>query len=682
MRGEGQDHFSVIVGDPQVYTSVKYVITLDSDTQLPRDSARTLAGIMAHPLNQPVYDTKKKRVVEGYGIVQPRIAISLHGATRSRYSRLNENDSGIDPYTRMVSDVYQDVFQEGSFIGKGIYEIDTFEKALRDRFPENRILSHDLLEGSYARCGFASDVQFYEEYPSKYLIDVARRHRWIRGDWQIGNWFLPFVPGKDRHVKKNPINGLSRWKIADNLRRSLVPIAFLVLIILAWIALPNAWFWTMCLTAIILVPPLLISLWNGVMRKPPEIEQTQHFTNAFESTYKNLLQALFTLVCLPYEAYISFDAITRTLWRMFVSRRKLLEWNPSGLIQIRDRSLKGTYFSMAIAPIIAALVFIYLATSRPEVLIIATPILIIWAVSPMAEWWLGLPIPSRKTKVTEEQQLYLRELARKTWAFFENLVGPDDNWLPPDNLQEYPIPVVAHRTSPTNIGISLLANLAAFDFGYATAHQLLQRTANTFSAMEKLDRYFGHFFNWYDTQTLRTLHPRYISSVDSGNLAGHLLTLRQGLLGLKGKKIVGPALLNGIYDTARVASAYDADSHPELFQFKKIIEEQLEENSVNLIDLKVQLENLGSRHNELVEKMGPNISSALKRWMVALSQEIKKGLDEINFLAPWLSIPVSERYRSLDVFGGIPTLEQLTRVDKKRRPSWRNFSKKRVTKNA
>ncbi len=294
----------------------------------------------------------------------------------------------------------------------------------------------------------------------------------------------------------------------------------------------------------------------------------------------------------------------------------------------------------------------------------------------MIEWWLGLPVPSRKTKVTEDQQLYLRELARKTWAFFENLVGPDDNWLPPDNLQEYPIPVVAHRTSPTNIGISLLANLAAHDFGYATMDQLLQRTANTFSTMEKLDRYFGHFFNWYDTQTLKTLHPRYISSVDSGNLAGHLLTLRQGLLGLKAQKIVEPKLLNGIHDTTRVAIAYDADNHAPLLQFKKIFDEHLNADPVNLIDLKAHLENLAAQQDELVKKIGPDIGSGLKRWIVALSQEIKKALDEINFLAPWLSVSLPEKYKSLEVFSNIPTLEQLTRVDKEMKPELEELQKK------
>ncbi len=666
LRGEGNDRFSLILGDPQVYTTVKYVITLDSDTQLPRDSANTLVGILAHPLNQPVYNEKKKRVVEGYTIIQPRIAISLHGATRSRYSQLNENDSGIDPYTRVVSDVYQDVFSEGSYIGKGIYEVETFEKALRNRFPENRILSHDLLEGCYTRCGFASDVQFYEEYPSKYLVDVARRHRWIRGDWQIGNWFLPIVRGMDRRLTGNPITALSRWKIADNLRRSLVPISLFVLVILSWTHLPDSWFWLVTLTGLVLVPPLLISAWNTIMRKPPEIEQRQHLNNAFESTYKNIFQAFFTLICLPYEAYISLDAILRTLWRIIISKRKLLEWNPSGLIQIRDKSLKDTYSSMAISPIASAVTLVVLAITNPGVLVVAGPVLIAWAVAPTVEWWLGLPIPSKKTRVTEEQKYYLRELARKTWAFFERLVGPADNWLPPDNLQEYPIPVVAHRTSPTNIGLSLLANLSAHDFGYATTEQLLQRTGDTFATMEKLGRYFGHFYNWYDTQSLRPLHPRYISTVDSGNLAGHLLTLRQGLLTLKSQKIIHPRLLDALHDTLRIAIASHPKEHPGLVEFKNKFEQQ-DLTSLSSREIKKWLEELVLPLGNLVDSLAADNRSELKQWLNTLLGEINNVIDEIDFLAPWLTLALPDKFRSLKFLNSIPTLEQLAHADKEMR---------------
>ena len=352
LRGNGKDRFSLIVGEEASYTSVKYVITLDTDTQLPRDAAWKLVGLMAHPLNQPLYDDKKKRVVDGYAIIQPRIAISLHGATRSGYSRLHENDLGIDPYTRVTSDVYQDVFDESSFIGKGIYEIDAFEKALNNRFPENRILSHDLLEGSYARCGFASDVQFYEDYPSRYSTDTSRRHRWIRGDWQIGNWFLPFVPAAKKGFKKNSISALSRWKIFDNLRRSLVPIALLLLLLAGWLIPLSPWLWTLTVLAIIFIPSIITSPWN-IARKPKEVNVTQHITNATTLTSKSILQASFSLIALPFEAFNNLDAIVRTLWRMTVSGKNLLEWNPSGFSSKDKEGFISTYRALWIAPVLA-----------------------------------------------------------------------------------------------------------------------------------------------------------------------------------------------------------------------------------------------------------------------------------------------------------------------------------------
>ncbi|MEO6757866.1 MAG: cyclic beta 1-2 glucan synthetase, partial [Saprospiraceae bacterium] len=358
LRGN-ESGFSRIVGDRRIYTSVKYVITLDSDTHLPREAAWKLVGIMAHPLNKPVIDPVRNVVVDGYGIVQPRLAISLQGATRSWYSWLHENDSGIDPYTRVTSDLYQDIFHEGSFIGKGIYDVDVFEQVLNDRFPENRILSHDLLEGSYARCGFASDVQLYEEYPSRYSLDMARRHRWIRGDWQIAAWSLPWVPGRDFRLQKNPISNLNLWKIFDNLRRSFTPIAFTLLLILGWVVLPDPWFWITFVTALAIVPPLLFSAW-GALRKPQEISLWQHFRYSFRNTSKTILQVLFGLVTLPYEALISADAIVRTLFRLIITRRKLLEWNPSGFLPNRKENLADPYRTMRVAPLVGFLVLCWL----------------------------------------------------------------------------------------------------------------------------------------------------------------------------------------------------------------------------------------------------------------------------------------------------------------------------------
>ena len=383
LRGGSRDRFALIVGETAVLSDVKYVITLDTDTQLARDSAWQFVGAMAHPLNRARYDEDQQRVVAGYGILQPRVAVSLSGTNRSRYARMCASELGIDPYTRAVSDVYQDLFGEGSFIGKGIYEVDAFERALGGRFPDNRILSHDLLEGCYARAGLLSDVQLYEEYPSRYSADVSRRHRWIRGDWQIARWLLPGIPGPDARLQKNPLSMLSRWKIFDNLRRSLTAAALTLLLLLGWTVLPSAWFWTLAVIGIILIPSLMASALN-VLQKPVDVTLGQHLAAAVRSAGQHFVQAVFTLVCLPYEAFFSLDAMVRTVWRMLITHKQLLEWNPSGDSDRNSRTdLVGSCRTMWIAPFIAAAAVITLAAiqDRPRWL---------W---PGPYWASGLPPP-------------------------------------------------------------------------------------------------------------------------------------------------------------------------------------------------------------------------------------------------------------------------------------------------
>ncbi|MDO8723229.1 MAG: protein ndvB, partial [Syntrophales bacterium] len=491
----------------------------------------------------------KQRVCEGYGILQPRVAVSLPSMNRSRYAAMCGSEPGIDPYTRAVSDVYQDLFGEGSFIGKGIYEVDAFERTLKERFPENRILSHDLLEGCYARSGLLSDVMLYEEYPSRYNADVSRRHRWIRGDWQLLRWLLSGVPGPDA---RNPLSWLSQWKMFDNLRRSLVPAALTLLLISGWTVLSAAWFWTLAVFGIILIPSMIASLLE-VLQKPGDVLLGQHLTANLHTAGRHFAQAAFTLVCLPYEAFFSLDAIVRTCWRMLVTHKRLLEWSTSDERYGSDRTdLRSFCRSMWIAPVLAVSAVIYLTLSRPLSLAVAWPILGLWFASPVVAWWISRPLDRREARITADQTIFLRKLARKTWAYFETFVGPEDHWLPPDNFQEQPAAVVAHRTSPTNMGLALLANLSAYDFGYIPAGQLIERTANALHTMEALERHRGHFYNWYDTQSLQPLQPAYISTVDSGNLAGHLLTLRQGLLALPDDRILGPRLFEGISDTTSV----------------------------------------------------------------------------------------------------------------------------------
>ena len=552
LRGQPGDHFSRIVGKTAALRGVRYVITLDTDTQLPRDSVFDFVGAMAHPLNQPIYDNTKGRVVRGYSIMQPSVAVSLPGTNRSRYARLWSGEPGIDPYTRSVSDVYQDVFGEGSFIGKGIYEVDAFEQVLGGRFPENRILSHDLIEGCYARSALLNDVQLYEDYPATYDADVARHHRWIRGDWQIARWILPRVPGPQHTALKNPLSVLSRWKILDNLRRSLVPASLVLLLLFIWLQLSPVWTWTLAVLAMVFVP-ILFSFVLDLLQKPEDVAAKQHMSEAMRSFGRHFSQGLFTFACAPYEAFFSLDAIVRAVWRMVFSHRRLLEWNASSEHKHKNRSsLAETFRRMWFAPALAAAGLIGIVMLRPASLGIAAPILLTWFASPAVAWWISRPLARRAVSLSREQTFFLRKLSRKTWSFFEKFVNAEDHWLPPDNYQEGPVPAIAHRTSPTNMGLALLANLSAYDFGYLTAAQLLQRTSQAFQTMAVLERHRGHFYNWYETQTLKPLSPLYVSTVDSGNLVAHMLTLEPGLASLADHKILAPHLFRGLHDALAV----------------------------------------------------------------------------------------------------------------------------------
>src|SRR3989338_3087499 len=608
---------------------------------------------MAHPLNRARYDEDKQRVCEGYGILQPRVSASLPGTNRSRYAQLYGGDSGIDPYTRAVSDVYQDVFQEGSFIGKGIYDIDVFERSLKDRFPENRILSHDLLEGCYARAGLLSDVQLYDDYPARYSTDVSRRHRWIRGDWQIARWLWRDVPKLEEHSRqKNPLSALSQWKILDNLRRSFAPAALTLLLVLGWTVLSPIRIWTFSVIGIILIPPLLASILE-ILHKPSDVIWGRHLAAAVYSAGRRFAQAVFTLACLPYEAFFSLDAIARSIGRMLVTHRRLLEWNPSNESEHDVRTdLIASFRSMWIAPVIAVAATIHLLVSAPAALAVAGPILFLWFASPAIAWWISRPLVRREAKLTAGQTLFLRKLSRKTWAFFETLVGPEDHWLPPDNYQENPVAAVAHRTSPTNMGLALLANLSAYDFGYISAGQLIERTTNALHTMEGMERHRGHFYNWYDTLSLKPLNPAYISSVDSGNLAGHLLTLRPGLLALPDRPILEARWFDGLRDTLGIlVDAVGGDTPNLLAQFQKDVESACDSRPTTLATARLTLDRLAARAEELALSLDTAPKTDASWWAQALARQCHSALEELTFLADF---PGN---------GEIPTLRELARLD-------------------
>jgi cyclic beta-1,2-glucan synthetase len=673
------ERFSMIVGDILPLRDVRYVITLDTDTQLPRDTARQFVATMEHPLNRPRFGgaPDAPRVVDGYGILQPRVGVSLPGANRSRYARLVGGDPGIDPYTRAVSDVYQDLFGEGSFIGKGIYDVDAFEHVLGGRLQENLVLSHDLLEGCYARAGLISDVQLVEETPLSYGADVKRRHRWIRGDWQIIGWLMPSlrVPVEEdagdgtrrQHVVKlkNPLSTLSRWKIADNLRRSLTPAALTALFVLGWSVLQPPWVWTLACVAI-LIAPTLLALLVGLLHKPYELRLLQHLGAVVPSGLRPLGQAMLNLACLPYEAAFSADAVVRTLWRLLISQRRLLEWQPSSEAA-RDVTAAGvaqllrTLRLMWFGPTLAAFTFAGLGNYRPTALVFAAPVLVLWLLSPLIVWWVSRPLQRRLPALSAEQTVFLRLLSRRTWAFFEEFVGPQDNFLPPDNMQEDPVERIAHRTSPTNIGLALLSNLAAYDFGYVTLGQLIERTGATLDTMQRLERHQGHFFNWYDTQSLRPLRPCYVSTVDSGNLAGHLLTLRAGLLELVDELPRMARLLNGLSATLRLlqmATGRDEAGGP-LDHFALLLNHALAQAPQTTQALCTAFDALAGSATQVAagvaaashagtaldqnDDAGEKLQKEAQRWAQALLAQCSAAVAELKVLAPGAGAPCNQR---------------------------------------
>ncbi|WP_338039730.1 GH36-type glycosyl hydrolase domain-containing protein [Luteibacter yeojuensis] len=554
LRGKGPERFQLIVGRLDHLPRIRYVITLDTDTHLPRDTAHQLVGAMDHPLNRPVFDATHTVVMSGYGIMQPRIGIALPPHARSLHARLYGTDAGVDPYTRATSDVYQDLFHEGSFIGKGIYDVDAFEHAMAGRFRPERVLSHDLIEGCTARSALLSDVLVFESIPDRYIDESQRRYRWMRGDWQLVPWLLPMVPTAGSW-RRNDLSGLSRWKLFDNLRRSIVPAATLLLLIVGWLAIAPIMTWTLAVLSMALLPVLLQAAMD-VFRKPRDVGWHQQAHAALSALSAHAARFALAIASLPHDAQSGLDAMIRSVWRVAISRRHLLEWRSSGAVAKLGRHRRNVPWAALWAGPAAALVLAaLLAFARPLALAVALPWLVLWAASPVIAWWVSRAPASRSYVPADADLAFLRQLARRTWAFFEVHGGPDDHGLPPDNLQMLPRPHVARRTSPTNIGLGLLAGLAAYDFGYLGTGRLVERIAATLATLGQLERYRGHFLNWYDIETLQPLRPRYVSSVDSGNLAGHLITLQRGLSALADDPVFRRESIIGLRDTLDVLAA-------------------------------------------------------------------------------------------------------------------------------
>ena len=461
----------------------------------------------------------------------------------------------MDPYTLAVSNVYQDLFGSGTFTGKGIYEVDAFEQAVGDTFPENHILSHDLIEGAYAHCGLVTDIELLDDFPGSYLVFALREHRWARGDWQILPWLLPRVPAPRGLTRANPLPAVERWKIFDNLRRSLAAPALIVLLILGWTVLPGSpWFWTAAALAVV-GWPLLLQLASIPSRIVPLCVVGARESLVPSGLGNTAAQVLLAVAFLPEQAGLQIDAIGRTLFRVFVARRRLLEWETAAAAERRLGGDLGTFLRILwVSPTLALTLFVILCFCRHDALWSALPLLAAWFVSPFVAFWVSKPPPVEERELTDLERRLLRRLARKTWGFFETFVTEEDNWLPPDNYQEDPKAAVAHRTSPTNMGLYLVSSAVAHDFGYLSFPSLLTRIEKTFATFDHLERSHGHFYNWYETSTLKALAPIYLSTVDSGNLLGCLVTLKQALREKAAEPLPIAAIRNGLEDSLESAA--------------------------------------------------------------------------------------------------------------------------------
>jgi cyclic beta-1,2-glucan synthetase len=523
------DSFAVKAGPVDVLSKVRYVITLDSDTQLPRGTAARLIGCMAHPLNKAIVDPRRRIVTAGYGILQPRVGVSVSSASRSRLASLYSGETGFDIYTRAVSDVYQDLFGEGSFTGKGIYEVSTLHQVLDRRFPRNALLSHDLIEGAYARAGLATDIEVIDDYPSHYSAHTRRTHRWVRGDWQITQWLFARVPDESGKLVANPISTISRWKIFDNLRRSLLePITFLLLVS-GWLFLPGgALYWTIVTLALMLVP-VAVQLAFNLGRAALKLS-TAGVTDSFRTFFASLGFHILTLVFIPHQTLLSVDAITRSLVRRFVTGKRLLEWETAAQAEAGNSGSTLDLY-LQLCPVLALMLAGLIGWVHWRALYVAGPILIMWALAPAIAGWLNSPPRKAARPLSFKDRQFLERQALAIWRYFAEFGGADNHWLIPDNVEEKGLYQV-RKLSPTNLGMLFNSRQAALRLGYLTLPEFARATLGTLDTYDSLEKQQGHIYNWYDMETLKPIPPLIVSTVDSGNLAASLYALHGGALEL------------------------------------------------------------------------------------------------------------------------------------------------------
>lgn len=681
LLGEGNE-FSAIVGDIAEIRKIRFVLTLDSDTQLPRDTAWKMIGVLAHPLNQPAMDARTGLVREGYTILQPRVSVSMESAGKSRLARIYSGQTGLDPYSRAISDVYQDMFGRATFTGKGLYDLRAFQQVMAGRFPDNSVLSHDLIEGEHSGAGLVTDVEVIDDYPATYEAYSKRKHRWIRGDWQILPWLFSRVPSASGAQAPNHLSFLSRWKIADNLRRSLFELSLFVLLVAAWLFSPSAAERVTLAAAAMLLLPAYAEAAVSLLRLPPVRFWKSYLRERVFQLLRAHAEALLTLVFLLHQALLSADAIARTLIRRYITGRRLLEWESMAQSETRPASAQGLITSYLFVCSFCALglIAILLAVESheaPAILVAA-----LWLISPlMAQLVNGRPFAIRRENPNDIE--FLRGVSLRTWSFFRDFSTADHHWLVPDNVQQQPY-AVARRTSPTNFGLQLAANLAAFDFGYLTAGELAKRSQDLLNTLSRMERHNGHFFNWYSTSDLTPLPPRYVSTVDSGNLAAALIAFRQGCEEIVQGPLVDATVLDGLRDhLIRLRRALPA-SVKSLAIMRAIssLLRQLESRPTDLFFWEGILSEVAAMARRLddhidwacehLEARNPEAVGEIRYWQAALQERMASVLEGLCVLAPWLAAPFEPVLRScasdprfrdlMSALASIPNIGELPRA--------------------
>jgi cyclic beta-1,2-glucan synthetase len=655
LRGARDTSFLVRTAADELLRSIRYVITLDSDTQLPRDVARKLVGAAIHPLNQPSIDAATNRVTYGYGILQPRVSISLASASRSKLVQIFSGYTGIDPYTTAVSDVYQDFFGEGSFTGKGLYNVDAFQRTLDNRVPPNSLLSHDLFESLFARAALTTDIELLDDYPSSYEAYAKRAHRWTRGDWQILRWLFPTVPDGERRRVRNVLPLMARWKILDNLRRSLVAPSLFLWLLASCALFPGSTLLWCLFVFLVIAFPVYLHVTTGLLMHPRGIPWTSHFWSLWGDFRTNTAQIALSFVFLAHQTWSMCDAIVRALYRQLISHRKLLEWVSAAEAEKSVRNDAASYVRFMIPALVLTLIALALTMNfKPAGLPVMGTLVVVWMLSPFIAYVVSKPRATIRKILNAADFSFVRLIARRTWRFFETFVGAEDNWLPPDNYQEDPAPVVAHRTSPTNIGLLLLSTCSARDLGYVGTLELVEREELTFSTLAQLARMHGHFFNWYDTRTLEPLLPQYISTVDSGNLAGHLLAVKQACIEFPENSLFDARVIEGLRDTID-AVASEASTlgsfrqRTEVVTVRQLQDEIAACRSLLQVELGhslsswiVLFDSLARRASEiedivnaLAHEHGEVSFKELRWWVGALNHQVASQLRDVEGVTSW-----------------------------------------------